>query len=204
MPSRNRRFSGRIRALPAQAALRGKSCSQHFGKNRWRAGIGREVGEKPRVLPVRNAGHNDRLKVIENLVDCLAFVRNRRRQLRDDVAGLRLRSNRMILDRKQIVCHPVGELLRVSSKLFKLHNRNLDVGDLLAGGTVRGILPPGGSAFLNDIAEKRLTASMRYCESTICCWLFHELDGWCPNMPDFPNLAGVMPKRACIARVRCD
>jgi hypothetical protein len=71
------------------------------------------------MIPVRDAGDDQTLEVIEHSVDGLGLARRRVRQRRRDLAGSNSRNDREALRVLEIVGHPRDDALRVLSELVR-------------------------------------------------------------------------------------
>jgi len=61
------------------------------------------------------------LEVREYLFHRLPVFRTRRRNLCGNVSGLDLRTDRLFLDRGEIISHPIGQGVSVFAELLKIH-----------------------------------------------------------------------------------
>ena len=85
------------------------------------AGRDREVGEEPRVIPVRHARQDDVFEVAEDRVEGLAGLGRFAGQLSLDVAGRHLRENRVSGRGGEIIGDPVRQAVRLAAERLRIH-----------------------------------------------------------------------------------
>ena len=77
--------------------------------------------KKPRVLPMRNAGEDDTLEIVEDRFHRLAVLRRRFGKRPRDLPRRRLRAHRIVLDALHVVGHPLDHAAPVAAKFFGCH-----------------------------------------------------------------------------------
>ena len=112
-------LGGCRRGLP-EHALRRHHRDQIFGNDRDGRGIGREIGEEARMLPVRHAGHDGLFEIGEDRLHRLGRLGRRWRDLRGDVAGRGVGAHRPVAQARAIVGAPVGRPVRPRTKLVPI------------------------------------------------------------------------------------
>ena len=86
---------------------------QRLGGDRRGRRARREVRKKARVVPVRDAGQDDRLEVLEDSLERFRFVRGPRRQPRRDLARTHAAEHRVGLGVSQVLFDPAPDPSKV-------------------------------------------------------------------------------------------
>ena len=108
--------------LPVQPEHAEAGAQQVAEHARRATAFGGEVAEEPRVLPVRQAGHEDRVEVREDRVERLGFGRRRRREARPSTcARLGRAPSPAASECRAVVGDPVDELVAVLAELVGGH-----------------------------------------------------------------------------------
>ena len=108
------------RGLP-EHALRGERCGDELRHQGGRAGIGREVGEEARVLPMGHARHHHPVEIGKDPLHRLARGGRGLGQLAEDLAGGHLRPHRPLADAFEVIHRPVGGPVRPGPKRLVVH-----------------------------------------------------------------------------------
>ena len=96
---------------------------QQLSEDRRVRGVGREVGEEVRVLPVHQPRHHDAIDVCEHVGEGLGVRRRVFGQLGQDVAGFDVGCDRTALDGVEVVGHPVDQPVACQAELLRRHRR---------------------------------------------------------------------------------
>ncbi len=115
-------LGGRGRRRP-QHPLHAEARGQQIAEDGRAAGIGREVGEERRVLPVRDARQDRRVEVGEQVRERFTVLGRVRRQGGPDVTGGHLREHRQRFEAFLVVGDPVDDLVPVPPELRRRHVR---------------------------------------------------------------------------------
>ncbi len=91
------------------------------GENARRQGVGGEIAEEARMLPEREARHDDAIQVRDRRAEILRLVRRRGGQGVADLAGLGFRHHRPVGQALVIVGEPVDELMAIAAEVFRRH-----------------------------------------------------------------------------------
>ena len=113
-------FGGRWRCLPKHA-LRGDGRDQHLGQHRRRRGVGREIGEEARMLPMGNAWHHDALEVRHDGFHRFPAFGRRHGKRSGDLSRPRLRPHRMVAQAPVILGGPVGHVPAPLGEFVPVH-----------------------------------------------------------------------------------
>ncbi|WP_245268485.1 hypothetical protein [Mesorhizobium sp. WSM2561] len=112
---------GRCRRSLPEHALRGHNRDQIFGHHRDRCGIGREIGEEARMLPMRHAGQDFALEVGEDCLHRFAMFRRRDVDASGDFARLDERPHRPFAKCAPVVGTPFGRAQRPFPEFVAIH-----------------------------------------------------------------------------------
>ena len=112
---------GHRRARRPDHPLRTDAAGEEVAEDRGGRGVGREVGEEPRVLPVREAGHDDAVEVGQHGVERLGGLRCRRRQQASYVTGRDLRADGQVVEGGPVVGDPVDGGVPLAAELLGRH-----------------------------------------------------------------------------------
>ena len=96
---------------------------QQLAEDRRVRGVGREVGEEVRVLPVHQPRHHDAIDVGEHVGEGFGIRRRVFGQLGQDVAGFDVGCDRTALDGVEVVGHPVDQPVTCQAELLRRHRR---------------------------------------------------------------------------------
>ena len=100
---------------PLGADAAGEQVAEHAGGG----GVGREVGEEPRVLPVRQAADQVGVEVGQHRVEGLGLLGGAGRQRGRHLAGLHLREHRQVVDGCPVVGDPVDHPVALLAELLR-------------------------------------------------------------------------------------
>ena len=93
--------------------------NQHLGQDAGCRRRDREVGEEPRVVPVRDARHDEPLEVIEHRIERLGLGRRLVRNRRRDLARGDARDDGKPLGMLQVVADPLENAARLTTELVR-------------------------------------------------------------------------------------
>ncbi|MNE62835.1 hypothetical protein D3C80_1581440 [compost metagenome] len=113
-------FAQRRAGLPRQAEY-AKAGAEEIAEHRRQGAVGGEVTEKIRMLPVGQAGHDQLVDVLEDLLERLTLSRRRGWQCRLEVTGLNLGHDRQFADTLAVVGDQVDQLVAMFAKFFRAH-----------------------------------------------------------------------------------
>ena len=113
-------FGDRGAGVP-QHALGAEARRHQIGQRGGPAGVGREVGEEARGLPMGNAGQYDLIEIGQHLGKVLAVLRRLDRQHGPDVARLDRGLYRQFPEPRHVVGHPVHCLVAPMPELLRGH-----------------------------------------------------------------------------------
>ena len=109
------------RCLP-EHALGGDGADQIFGDHRNGGRIGGEIGKEARMLPMRHAGNEDILEILEDILHGFACYRRGISDMRGDLPRCRLRPYRPVPKRRAIIRSPIRRFLRPLPELLPIHD----------------------------------------------------------------------------------
>ena len=115
-----------------QHALDAEAGGEQVAEDRRTGGVGREVGEEVRRLPVRDAGHDDLVHVAQYVREGLAALGGGARQAYADRSGGRAREDGIALDFLHVAGDAFDQLGATAPELVRRH----------VSGVVHGKLQP--------------------------------------------------------------
>ena len=104
--------------------------AQKIREHARRAGGGREVGQKSRMVPVRQPGHEHALEIGHDRVEWLPLFGCVRGKRRHDLSGPDPRQHRIFVGVLEILGDPVDEVVAVAPKGRRVH-AGYDLCDLM-------------------------------------------------------------------------
>ena len=113
-------FSGRRRGAPQHAVdveARREQLTQDAGHRSRNA----EIGHKSRLIPMRDAGHDNVVEIGEHIVERFGVRGRRHWQLRFHVTRLHTRQHRISIVVLQIIGDPIDELFAVFTEVVGVH-----------------------------------------------------------------------------------
>ena len=108
-------------------ALHAEPGGQQLGEDRRERVVRREVGEEVRVLPLREAGHDDSIEVGHHGGERLGFGRRVVGQRGSHVAGRDRRLHRPLVDLGDVVGDPVDQRVAAGAELLGCHGSIVSV-----------------------------------------------------------------------------
>ena len=103
------------------------------GENSCGQGVGGKIAAEPWMLPKRQSGHNNAIKILDYRAEFFRLVWRRGGQGVADFAWPGFRHHRPVGQAFMIVGEPVDELMAVAAEVFRRHERPCRLGGRSAG-----------------------------------------------------------------------